>query len=188
MDDRIGMLERAMAATARVVRGVRPEQHDDPTPCPDWTVRTLQNHLVAGNRYFAASAGGEQADMALWAADHLGDGDAGAAYEATAKAALDAWRTPGALERRAKLPSGGSGPRVFDMHLMDTVVHGWDLATATGQDSPVDPDTAQALYDAWHGKFPDEVRAGGRVVGPEVDVAPDAPVTDRLLAYLGRTP
>ena len=65
-------------------------------------------------------------------------------------------------------------------------------ATATadhpGQDSPVNPDTAQALYDAWHGKFPDEVRAGGKVVGPEVAVAPDAPVVDRLLAYLGRTP
>ena len=187
MYDPIALLERALAGTRRVVGDVRPDQYGAPTPCPGWDVRALLNHLLAGNEYFAALGRGERPDMAVWTTDHLGEGDPAALYDASSKTALDAWRGPGALDRFATLPSGGKGPRVFDMYLMETAVHGWDLAKATGQQPPLDDVLAQELYRAWYGRFPDEVRAGGRVVGPEVPCAPDAPITDRLLAYLGRT-
>ena len=188
MQDQIGLLARALAETSRFVGNVRAEQYGVATPCPGWGVRTLLNHLLAGNAYFTARVRGEQPDMSVWAADHLGDGDPAALYDVSAKTALDAWRAPGAVDQTATLPSGGPGPRVFDMYLMEIAVHGWDLAKATDQHPPLDPELAQELYDTWYGKFPEEVRGGGRVVGPEVPCAPDAPVTDRLLAYLGRTP
>jgi uncharacterized protein (TIGR03086 family) len=184
----INLLERAAAGTLRAVQEVRPDQYDAPTPCPGWDVRALLNHLLAGNEYFAALARGERPDPALWTSDHLADGDPAARYDASSKAAVEAWRSPGALDRVAPLPSGAPGPRLFDVYLMETAIHGWDLAKATGQPATLDDPVAQAVYDRWYGRVPDEVRQGGRVVGPEVESSPDAPLTDRLLAYLGRTP
>jgi uncharacterized protein (TIGR03086 family) len=188
MADQIELLERALEGTRRIIANVRSDQYGALTPCAGWNVRTLLNHVLAGNEYFTALARGERPDMAVWSSDHLADGDPAARYEALSKAALDAWRGPGAVDRVANLPSGGPGPRVFDMYLMETAIHGWDLAKATGQEPALDDRLVQAIADAWYGKLPEEVRSGGRVVGPEVACSPDAPVTDRLLAYLGRTP
>ncbi|MGH3329048.1 MAG: TIGR03086 family metal-binding protein [Streptomycetales bacterium] len=185
MDDQT-MIERAMSATGRVFRDVSPAQRGGPTPCEAWDVRALLNHVIAGNRYFPALARGEDSDMSVWGADHLGDADPAEVYEESAAAALDAWRLPGAVERTATLPSGGQGPRLFDIHLADVLVHGWDLATATGQDRSLDPEVTQAVFGRWYGNVPPEVR--GMVFGPEVECAPGAPVADRLAAYLGRTP
>ncbi|MGH3344313.1 MAG: TIGR03086 family metal-binding protein [Carbonactinosporaceae bacterium] len=185
MDDQM-VIERAVSATGSVFRDVSPAQHGAPTPCEAWDVRALMNHVIAGNRYFAALARGEAGDTSVWQADHIGDVDPALVYEESAVAALDAWRLPGAVERVAPLPSGGQGPRLFDIHLADLIVHGWDLASATGQDRSLDPEVVQAVYDMWHGKLPPEIR--GTVFGTEVECAPDAPVADRLAAYLGRNP
>src|SRR5205823_6220110 len=127
-------------------------------------------------------------DFAMWAEDHLGDADPADAYAQTVAQALDAWRTPGAVQRSATLPSGAPGPRIVDMYLLEVFLHGWDLARATGQEKAPDDSVAQAVEEAWRGKVPDEIRASGRVFGPEVECAPDAPVADRVAAYLGRTP
>jgi uncharacterized protein (TIGR03086 family) len=186
--DDLALLERAMDATRRVVHGVRPEQHDGPTPCSAWNVRALMNHLVGGNRFFAARARGEQPELSVLTSDHVGDGEPAAVYDESAQEALAAWRTPGAVDRTATLPSGGAGPKVINMHLMDVFVHGWDLATATGQDRSLDRDVGQVLYERWHGTVAAEVRGEGGIFGQEVAVPPDAPVADRLAAYLGRRP
>jgi uncharacterized protein (TIGR03086 family) len=187
MDD-LELLERAIAATARVVHGVRADQHGAPTPCSDWDVRTLMNHLVAGNRYFAARARDDNPDMSIWAAEHIGAGVPASVYDASAQEALDAWRAPGAVQRRARLPSGGTGPKVIEVHLLDVVVHGWDLATATGQDRSLDPEVGQELYDRWYGTVAPEARGESGIFGPEVPAPPDASPVDRLAAYVGRTP
>jgi uncharacterized protein (TIGR03086 family) len=186
MDDETALLERAVKATTAVLRQVSADAYDRPTPCPDWTVRALVNHMVGGSRYFAASAAGEEPSFSLFAGEQPGDTEAATVYEDHGRAAVTAWRTPGATDRRATLPSGGEGPRVFDMHLLECHLHGWDLATALGVDRTLDPGVAQAAYEAWHGTVPPEVR--GMIFGPEVPVAPDAPIGDRLAAYLGRTP
>jgi uncharacterized protein (TIGR03086 family) len=68
----------------------------------------------------------------------------------------------------------------------DMVLHGWDLARATGQDETIDPgELEQAFADAR--KIPDELRVPG-IFGPEVKVSEDAPLQDRLLGLLGRDP
>jgi uncharacterized protein (TIGR03086 family) len=182
----VDLLERAVAAAAATVRGIRPDQYDLPSPCAEWNVRALLNHLVAANHLFTAWAAGEQPDMGVFAADHLGGGEPAKAYEEAARAALDAFAMPGATDRAAPLPSGGTGPRVVDMYLMEQVLHGWDLAAATGQDRDRDPEVTRAAYDSWYGRVPPEVREMGTVFGPEQPCPPDAAVADRLAAYLGR--
>jgi len=186
MTDKIDLLGRALATTSRVVHHTHPDQYAAPTPCADWDVRTLLNHLVAGNTFFAASARGDKADMSVWAHDHLGHDDPGTRYDDTAKTALAAWHTPGATDRTAALPSGGPGPHYIDMYLLEALLHGWDLATATGQDRSLDDEVVRAVTGTWTGTVPDEVR--GMIFGPVVPAAPDAPALDRLAAYLGRTP
>jgi hypothetical protein len=69
---------------------------------------------------------------------------------------------------------------------MELFGHGWDLATATGQIATPDPVVTQAVFDAWYGRIAEEIRAGGRIVGPELPCPSNAPVADRILAYLGR--
>ncbi|AJC52768.1 MerR family transcriptional regulator [Streptomyces sp. 769] len=85
------------------------------------------------------------------------------------------------------LPGGGMGPRIADLHLLEAVLHGWDLATATGQDRTGDPDTVKAAYDRWYGNYPDEIRGQTGMFAPSKPAPDDAPVLDRLAAYFGRT-
>jgi uncharacterized protein (TIGR03086 family) len=186
MSEDAALFARAAAGTARVAEQVRPQQYDDPTPCSEWSVRTLLNHMVAGNRYFAVSARGQRPDAAVWAEDHLGDRPAGSVYSQTAEQAVQAWAEPGAAERAATLPSGDPGPLLLHIHLVETVVHGWDLATAIGRRDLLDEEVAEAAYAAFAGKMPPEIR--GTNFGPEVPADPGAPAADRLAAYLGRTP
>jgi uncharacterized protein (TIGR03086 family) len=183
----VELCERAVAATATVLRDVRPDRYDTPTPCAGWNVRALINHLIGANRLFAAWAVGEKPEMAVLGADHLADGEPVKLYKEAARAALDAFATPGATDRLATLPSGDSGPRIVDMYLMEQVLHGWDLAAATGQDRNPDPAVTRAVYDAWYGRVPAAVRDLGTVFGPEQPCPPDASVADRLAAYLGRS-
>jgi uncharacterized protein (TIGR03086 family) len=68
----------------------------------------------------------------------------------------------------------------------DALIHGWDVAQATGQDATMPDGLAQAAYTTIHGRFTDEQRKG--LFAPEVPVAGDATPQQRLLAYTGRTP
>jgi uncharacterized protein (TIGR03086 family) len=68
----------------------------------------------------------------------------------------------------------------------DTLLHGWDVARATGQDATMPSGLAEAAYDLIHGKFTEEQRVG--VFKPERPIADDAPPQERLLAYTGRDP
>ncbi len=108
-------------------------------------------------------------------------------YAQGAKEVPAAWQGEGALDRRMPLPGGGLGPRIADLHLLETVLHGWDLATATGQDRTGDPDAVQAALQGWYGNHPDEIRARNGMFGPSRPASDDAPALDRLAAYFGRT-
>ena len=68
----------------------------------------------------------------------------------------------------------------------DQLLHGWDLAKATGQDTTMPDGLAEAAYEMIHGRFTDDQRKG--VFKPEVTVADDASAQDKLLAYTGRDP
>ncbi|GGK08645.1 TIGR03086 family protein [Pilimelia anulata] len=181
------LLDRAVAATTDVIRRVRPDRYADPTPCRDLDVRALLNHLIGGQRFFAASAAGETGDPAAFAADHLAaDTTPADLYADGGRAALAAFAGPGALSRAAKLPDGSDGPPLADIYLLEQVVHGWDVAAAIGADRGGDPAAVAAVHDGWYGKVPQHVRDLGTVFGPEQPCPPDAAPADRLAAYLGR--
>jgi uncharacterized protein (TIGR03086 family) len=74
-----------------------------------------------------------------------------------------------------------------ELSFMDTLVHTWDLAVATGQDGALDPALIEACVAIFLPDMPERGRAAG-LVGPAVPVPPDASAQDRLLGAMGRRP
>lgn len=181
------LLEQGLEQTGRVVAGVKPEQYSAPTPCAEWDVRAVLDHIIGGNHFFAAAASGQSLPPGE-VPDPLGDDPAGA-YAQGAKAALEAWRQPGAAERTITLPIGDV-PGAFGMglHFVDHVVHAWDIAKATGQEGILDVGLAAAAYGLVNGNIGDDLRQAGGPFGPEVPCDENASAIERLVAYLGRTP
>jgi len=185
--DLTAVYERSLSATGRVVDGVQPEQLQGPTPCTEWDVRLLLHHVIGANFMFAGVAAGGTMD-AGGEMPELTALDPAAVYAESAAQVLAAWRQPGALDRRCHLSFGDMPARAtMAIHLLDTVVHGWDLAKATGQDTTLDPELADAALVVAEGMISDALRATG-AFGPAVAVAADAPVGDRLVAFTGRRP
>ncbi|MFD9030875.1 TIGR03086 family metal-binding protein [Streptomyces sp. NPDC059567] len=183
----IQLLEKALTHTTQLLGNVTPDQYAWPTPCDDFDVRALANHLVAGNPYYVTLAQGGAPDFSLFAQDHIGERQAGEVYGEGAKEVLGAWQFEGALARQMPLPGGVPGPRLADLHLLEAVLHGWDLATATGQHRGGDADAVEAVFRTWYGNYPDEIRPQTGMFGPSKVAAQDAPALDRLAAYFGRT-
>ena len=128
----VEQLGRAFAAVGDLITKVRPDQWSAPTPCTDWTVRQLVDHLIGMNRVFAALLADEPPPPRP-AADHIEDDPVGAYRESAARlqAAFD---QPGVLERTYRGPLGeATGAERLQIRLYDLLAHGWDLAQATGQ-------------------------------------------------------
>jgi uncharacterized protein (TIGR03086 family) len=188
-DDPIEQLRRALDQTGEIISRVRPDQATLPTPCRSWDVRTLVNHVVLDVQQFAVTAGGGE-----WEQRHddvIGD-DWTAAYAGAAGSLLAAWRAEGALEATVKLPFG-EFPATWRVgqQIADVVVHGWDVAKATGQSTDLDPELGRVALDWARQNLKPEFRGSeesGRSFGAEVPVPADAPVHDRLAGFFGRDP
>lgn len=178
-------LDRALAATAAVVAAIEPGQWTAPTPCAELDVRAELNHLVRGNLVFVAIIRGEQ-----WPAqgtDHLGD-DPLAAYQRAAARLRAAFATPGVLETVYTAPFGkGPGSRLAHVRVVEVLVHGWDLARATGQAAAGFPqDVAERALARSRRHLTTRPEGPGAPFAPEVPVPADAPAVDRLAGFLGR--
>src|SRR5205085_2355981 len=152
------LYERATQWTAELVRGAT-DQLDAPTPCEEWDVRTLISHIIDTQNYFAASARGEDASLPNPNPPDLVGADAAGAFDATRAETLRAFRAPADAEK------AGMG---MSIAFSDALLHGWDLATATGQDATMPDGLAEEAYEAIHGKFTDDQRKG--IFKPEVAV------------------
>jgi uncharacterized protein (TIGR03086 family) len=186
-------LGAAMAAVGTVVDGVGNDQWSDATPCGDWSVRQLTDHLVSGDRLFSAILAGTPMPpleelRRRWSEDHLGPDPSGA-YRTAAGELLAAFDRPGALDEVHRFPVGPlPGRAAIQLRTVETLVHGWDLATATGQRLPASADAlAENVLD-----FSRELLArlpeGRHPFAPSRPVAGDAPAMERLVALLGRDP
>src|SRR5579859_2235356 len=134
-------LDRALAAADVVVAGIRADQWPAPTPCTGLDVRTLLNHLVTGNLLFAALVRGTPPPERD--ADHL-DGDPLAAFRRAADELREAFAAPGVLEAVYTAPFGtGPGVVLVRVRIVEVLVHGWDLARATGQAADFPDDVAE---------------------------------------------
>lgn len=177
--DPIELFRRATQHAASVMAVVRADQLDAPTPCTEWTVQALVDHMVGSTEYLLASLAGRQPVPPTRAtADD---------YRAGVAKVLDGLREPGVLDRTCLSPLGfewTAGQAVAGT-FMDNLVHTWDLATATGQDASLDPELVAACTAMFFPAMPEMGRAGG-LIGPAVDVPTDSDPQAVFLAALGR--
>jgi uncharacterized protein (TIGR03086 family) len=189
--DPVELLARALDQAGNVLEGVRADQRELPTPCRSWTVARLSDHLVQDLENFQLAAAGERAD---WSAPPAAQEDPVGAFGKGAAELLAAWRAKGELTGTTTLPVVGEVPARFpvDQETAEFAVHAWDLAVATGQSvDDFDQEVGEAALGWMRATLPPQVRgseADGRRFGPEVEMAPNAPLYERLAAFAGHDP
>jgi uncharacterized protein (TIGR03086 family) len=172
----VDLLESALGKTEAIVAGVRPEQSRLPTPCADYDVARLVDHVVGWATSFAARVTGVtfEGDPN----DHRAGVDPAAAFHTAAETIVEAYRS-----RRGEteaLPVG--------MLLMEYVGHGWDLATATGQPVTFTAQEADPARKLGEQMLKPEHRGPGKAFGFEIEAGEAAGSVERLVAFLGRSP
>ncbi len=180
----VDQLSAALNATGQLIAAVADEQWAHPTPCPKWNVRDLVTHVIIGNYMFAGILHG--APPAAAQDTFRADNDLLSAYHDSAGLLLTAFRSPGVLERVFTVPFG-SVPGIVALHLRITevLVHGWDVARATGQPATFPEDLADQELTFSRSKLA-EIPSDRSPFAPPQPVADDAPAIDRLAACLGR--
>ncbi|HEX9624708.1 MAG TPA: TIGR03086 family metal-binding protein [Streptosporangiaceae bacterium] len=181
-DETLSQLARALDATGQVVDAVTADQWTAATPCTDWTAADLLRHLVVGNSRFAVAVSGDPGP------DDIGpDTDLPAAYRDSAAALLAAFATPGALERIVTIPFGTvPGAIALHLRLTELLVHGWDLAKATGHSVEFPAEVAEQEL-AFSRSALEQLPPDRRPFAPPQPVSPDASAIERLVACLGRS-
>jgi uncharacterized protein (TIGR03086 family) len=175
-------LARASAVTGDLIDGISAGQWTAPTLCTEWNVRDVVSHLVGMNLVFVAMF--EGSPMPERGTDRLGDDPAGA-FRRSAAALKAAAGLPGVLERSAATPLGvATGADRLQWRIADLLVHGWDLAQATGVAVELPDDLADAALTFVRSQLPGQPRAG-RFADPQ-PIRDDAPAIDQLAAFTGR--
>ena len=186
-------LEPATRRMAELVRGVPDELLDRPTPCPAYTLGDLLDHVAGLSLAFTAAATKATGDASSQGpsgdASRLGD-DWRTRIPRDLAALAEAWREPAAWTGMTQaggveLPGEVAGLIALD----EVVIHGWDVARASGQAYDCDPRSLEAVHDfvaQFSGPGQEEARAG--LFGPVVEVPDDAPLLDRVIGLTGRDP
>lgn len=176
--DPLTQLEQLGPHLGGVVAAISPDQLDERTPCADFTVRGVLEHMIGGATAFAAAFRGEAAaepDLS----DPLGS------FHGVLGDLVAAISSPGALDRTVAAPFGEVPGETFARFVvLDGLVHGWDMAVATGQAYDPPAELVAAADDFAHGAL-DPLR-DGQTFADAVEPAPDASPIDRLAAYTGR--
>jgi uncharacterized protein (TIGR03086 family) len=180
-------------AFERKVVAVRPEQWASQSPCEAWDARGVVGHIVVMHGVMLRPL-----DRELGSAPSVADDPVGAfrAARADIEAVLD---DPALADRECDTPNGRMTveQQIGDVVSDDLVLHGWDLARATGQDDTMDPDDVERLWSITTAippelmeryRTPGAFGPGVEVYGPEVKVSEDAALQDRLLGLIGRDP
>jgi uncharacterized protein (TIGR03086 family) len=181
---------KAVALCRDVVAGVRPEQLDQPTACSELDVRTLGHHVLAVlDRLAIVGAGGDPSGSPDYA-EGVADDEWVAAFDTFAAQVEAVWSDDAVLTNIltvpwAKLP----GAIALLIYINEISVHSWDLASATGQSPAWDEGVLTTAYAAIQRGLPAEGRDNPELPFDEVvEVAADAPLIERLVAWNGRDP
>ncbi|GAA1251052.1 TIGR03086 family metal-binding protein [Prauserella halophila] len=182
-------LDTSLRAVGDIVAGIRTDQWQAATPCSEWSVRDVTNHLALGSKLFVELLAGKPGyPLDPDSADALGDDPAGS-YRAHAADVVTAFRGPGALEQVIEAPVGAiPGIAAVQLRTVEDLVHGWDLAVATGQRVDYPDDIVERALTFTRGQLPDTESDADGPFAPPQPHADDAPPIDRLVALLGRRP
>jgi len=186
MDNLAELHDEALEATGRIVSGVAVDKWGAATPCADWNVRELVNHLVAGNWWAAElAAGATIADVGdKLDGDVLGIDPVGS-YNESARAASAVFHRPGAMVAPCAVSYGPVPGSIYAGHrFLDVLVHGWDLAIASGQDPTLDSTLVQGCLEVVEPQA--ELLRESGMFRADVAAQPGASSQTRLLALLGR--
>jgi uncharacterized protein (TIGR03086 family) len=184
----VELFRRAVAEFASRVPRVGPDQWHGPTPCREWDVRTLVNHLVYEERWsaplFAGATIAEIGDR--FDGDLLDNDPVGMVADAAAQSEA-ALAQPGALDRTVRLSFGDVPGREYGWQLLaDHLVHSWDLAVSIGADPRLDVEAVRACAEWFTGR--ELLYRMGGAIGPRVEVPAGSGEQDRLLGAFGRDP
>ena len=186
--DVLALYRRAQDAFGARLHEVGDDRWAAATPCGEWTVRDLANHVLSEVCWavplFAGRTIAEVGDR--FDGDLLGDDPTGR-WDEAARDALTAVDEDGAMGRTVHLSFGDFPGAGYAMQLFaDLLIHGWDLSVATGQDTRLDPELVDACA-VWFADWSDGYRAAG-AVAERPPVPADADPQARLLAEFGRSP
>jgi uncharacterized protein (TIGR03086 family) len=193
MTDVVQLNRRAVLRSVEIVANVTAGDLGRPTPCAGWALENLLGHMIAQHHGFAAAAGGNITDLSAWDVHAVGDDPAGA-YAAAAQRLVSAFGADAVLTRPFWLPEirdGGPFPArtAIGFHLVDYVVHGWDVAASIGVPADFAPDLVSAAL-----AVAEQVPTGaarevqGAPFGTALPAGADDSPMDHLLRLLGRCP
>ncbi|GLY50072.1 TIGR03086 family metal-binding protein [Lentzea sp. NBRC 102530] len=174
---------RADAFEAKVAR-VGSDQWDNPSPCAQWTALEVVDHVIDMHGVMVGHPVPRTEDP-------LTD------FRTARRVVEEALVSRGSDEVSTPLGAMTLAEHVDQVVSDDLVLHGWDLARATGQDETIPAADVERLWAAATSvpyelmerfRTPGAFGPGIEVYGPEVPVAADAPLQDRLLGYVGRDP
>ncbi len=182
---RIDLDRRATAYSVDVVDQARAADLDRPTPCAEWTLRQLLGHMIGHHLGWTASLTGAPVGGEVWDRTDF-DGQLHEAYRSSAQGVVEAFAQP-RLPEKIEVYGYGTLPlrTVLGMHIVDYVVHGWDVARAIGSPLVPDQDLTEAAF-AIMKQFP----TGRPNVAFDVmvDPKPGASALEQFMAYVGRDP
>lgn len=176
----------AMEEFGRRVHQVRPEQWHSRTPCTEWDVRTLVNHLVSEQLWAPHILAGHPLEEAgdRFDGDQLGS-DPISAWDRAAERAREAFLARGALEGTVHLSYGADDAVAYAWQMTcDLAIHAWDLACGLGGPQHLDEQLLAAVHDRIAPQV--EILADTGLFAPPVPVPEDAPLQARTLAMVGR--
>jgi uncharacterized protein (TIGR03086 family) len=194
MDEIVDRNARAVQGSVRVVAKVREADLSKPTPCGGWTLADLLTHMTVQHYGFAAAAEGDGADLSHWQPGQPDQESLVAGYALAADRVMGAFAAEDILERKFCLPEVSTkvlfpARQAIGFHLVDYVVHGWDVARSLDLGYDIDPDVLDAALVVAQAVPDDHERRHrpGAPFAPRLESASDAPL-DRVLTLLGRDP
>ncbi|MDQ1395891.1 MAG: hypothetical protein QOG64_1150 [Acidimicrobiaceae bacterium] len=186
--DSVALMKRVVAETEAIVDRIDPDQMGAATPCQQWTVRDVVNHITGGATMFAEcvehGSVGDDRLAALTSGDNLG-ADYKAAFHTAADRAVASFDQPGALDKMVKLPFGEMpGGIALNIAVFDVTTHACDLAQATGQRIE-DEELLETALAVGRQMIGPELRQPG-LFDAEQEPPEGASAAQRLLAFAGR--
>lgn len=172
---------------ASLIDGVEKDQLELPTPCSEWTVRTLLGHLVAGvERVGVSGSGGDPFSVPAFVTD-VPEDEWAARFKQAVESLWTIWDDPTLLDTSIVNPWGPMPGRISLLsYTFELLAHGWDLATATGQNAEAPADVAALALASARQAVPAEGRQGPVPFDPPVEAPADSGPTRQLASWLGR--